>query len=96
MTRLLPQLLIMGVVALIFSADAPGQSTDDLDKAPRISMAEFKKLLAEDKIFVIDVRGYSTYLLGHVPGARSFPLDELGLKIDELKAVKKPIVAYCA
>jgi 3-mercaptopyruvate sulfurtransferase SseA len=68
----------------------------DLTRAPRITMPEFKKLLAEDKIYVIDVRSYSTYLLGHIPGAHSVPLDEVGLKVDELKAITKPIVAYCA
>jgi 3-mercaptopyruvate sulfurtransferase SseA len=86
---LLAALLSLGV-------PARSQSIDDLARAPRITMPEFKKLLAEDKIVVIDVRSYSTYLLGHIPGARSFPLEDLGLAIDQLKAITKPIVAYCA
>lgn len=94
--RCLSHATIVLAFVVSLAVNALAQSTEQLDRAPRMTMAEFKTLLAEDKIFVIDVRSYSTYLLGHIPGAHSFPLDELGLKVDELKAVKKPIVAYCA
>ena len=40
---------------------------------PRIPMAEFKKLLAENKVLVIDVRDAQSYAAGHIPGARSIP-----------------------
>jgi 3-mercaptopyruvate sulfurtransferase SseA len=88
--------VLMATAMAASSGVGRAQSMEQLDRAPRMTQAEFKKLLAEDKIFVIDVRSYSTYLLGHIPGARSFPLEDLGLHVDEFKAVKKPIVAYCA
>ncbi len=80
----------LGVAAF---AQAPA---DDLSKAPRIPAAEFKKLLDEDAVMVIDVRDQVSYRAGHIPGAISIPLDALPQHADELKASKKPIVTYCA
>lgn len=86
----------VALAALAAAATLGAQSADELTRAPRIPMVEFKKLLAEDKVYVIDVRAYSTYLMGHIPGSRSVPLDQLGLKAEELKKIDKPIAAYCA
>lgn len=88
---------LLGALLLAAAAAAPrAQSTAQLDAAPRITMPEFRKLLAADRIYVIDVRGFETYKLGHIPGSHSVPLDELNLRTDELKAIRKPIVVYCA
>jgi predicted sulfurtransferase len=62
---------------------------------PRISQEDFKKLLAEDKVLVLDVRTEEAYHNGHVPGALSIPFGKLEERLQELKAAKKPIVAYC-
>jgi rhodanese-related sulfurtransferase len=64
----------------------------------RIPMAEFKKLHAENKVLVIDVRDAQAFSTGHIPGARSIPLGSLlaPAHVAELKAVTKPIVLYCA
>lgn len=88
--------LMAAALLAVLGAGPRAQTTDDLGRAPRIAMADFKKLLASGEVFVIDVRGFESYKLGHVPGARSFPIDQLDLKLDELKEVTKPIVAYCA
>lgn len=74
---------------------AAAQETD-LAKAPRITVAEFKKLRAEGEVIVLDVRDADSYKAGHIPGARSIPLDQLASHADELKAANKAIVTYCA
>lgn len=84
--------ILLGVPA-VAAAQAP---TDDLASAPRIPQAEFKKLLSDGTIFVIDVRDHQSYVNGHIPGAVSMPLETLASHVAELKAAKKPIVAYCA
>ncbi len=59
--------------------------------------AERREIIARAKtgeIVVIDVRPESEYRAGHLPYARSLPLRELKLRLDELPK-NKPIVAYC-
>jgi protein-L-isoaspartate O-methyltransferase len=70
----------------------------DAWKAPalRISLSEFKRLLAKDAVMVLDVRDDESYRLGHVPGARLVPLDALADHATELRAISKLIVAYCS
>jgi Rhodanese-like domain len=69
---------------------------DDLSTAPRISMAEFEKLLKSGSVMVIDVRDRVSYSAGHIPGAILIPLGTLETHLPELKAATKPIVAYCS
>ena len=45
-------------------------------------------------VVVLDVRPTEEYASGHLPHARSLPLDELKKKLDELP-VETPVVAYC-
>ena len=66
--------------------------------APReLVPAERRELIARaqaGEIVVIDVRPESEYRTGHLPYARSLPLRELKLRLDEIPK-NKPIVAYC-
>lgn len=48
-----------------------------------------------NKASIVDVRTPGEYLDGHYPGAVNIPLNELSQRLDELKEMKKPIVAYC-
>jgi 3-mercaptopyruvate sulfurtransferase SseA len=79
----------------VFALCAAAQETD-LSKAPRITLAEFKKLFDAHDVVVVDVRDEASFRAGHIPGALSIPLDQLAAKTDQLKAEKKPIVTYCA
>lgn len=45
-------------------------------------------------VVVLDVRPRDEYEIGHIPGARSVPLEELELRLSELPR-DKDIVAYC-
>lgn len=58
------------------------------------SRPDFKGLLAQGAI-VIDVRTPHEYDAGHVKGSLNFPLDQLGLKLDELKKKNKQVIDVC-
>jgi SAM-dependent methyltransferase len=64
--------------------------------ALRISLSEFKRLLAKDAVMVLDVRDDESYRLGHIPGAQLVPLDALSDHATELRANSKLIVTYCS
>jgi phage shock protein E len=63
---------------------------------PRMSAQDFGRQLAERRIVVIDVRTVEEYQAGHIPGAISVPVDEIDARIDQVKALNKPVVAYCS
>ncbi|MDQ3212511.1 MAG: rhodanese-like domain-containing protein [Acidobacteriota bacterium] len=87
------------VAALMCAALAVPLSAGQADVSSpklRIEWTEFQKLHAAGGAVVVDVRGEADYEAGHVPAARSIPLDQIEKRAPELKALKKPIVLYCA
>jgi len=88
--------------ALLATQPARAQDADTID-APRISMPEFKKLLAAKNVVVVDTRNADAFPLGHIAGALLLPLegrltwaDEYESVVKRLIATKKPVVTYCA
>lgn len=45
---------------------------------------------------IIDVRTAEEYQGGHVDGAINIPVDKIANRIEEIKEMAQPIVAYCA
>lgn len=45
---------------------------------------------------VVDVRTRAEFMGGHVAGAVNIPLQEIVDRVDELKALKQPIIFCCA
>lgn len=43
----------------------------------------------------LDVRTPAEFAEGHYPGAVNIPVDELSRRIDEVKQMVTPIIAYC-
>jgi rhodanese-related sulfurtransferase len=83
----------------MLSAAAQGQGID----APRISQADFKKLVAAKNVVVVDTRVADVFAAGHIPGALLLPLEgamtwpeEYEKTVAALIASKKPVVTYCA
>jgi len=74
----------------------PDQDEDTSSPSLRIDWNEFKKLYDARAIEIIDVRGDVFFESGHIPGARSIPLDQVEKRATELGRSKKPIVLYCA
>lgn len=94
MTRLVAAGLLAASILVPLTAQV-----EETAGAPRIPLAEFKQLLASGNVLVIDVRDAQSYVTGHIPGARSVPLDSLltPKTLESLKAVgSRPIVLYCA
>ena len=88
-------LMALAAAALPLPVLAQATQPSAQESVTRISQGDFKKLLAEDKVLALDVRSEEAYKSGHVPGALSVPFLKLEERIQELKAAKKPIVAYC-
>ena len=92
----LPILAAMCLIAVAAAAQNSTAPSDDLAGAPRISMSEFKALLARGDVLVLDVRDVQSYKNAHIPGARSLPLAEVASRASSLRAERRPIVTYCA
>ena len=90
--------MLLSVVTLAMLTPPAAQQESDLAAAPRISIAELRKLQAANNAIVIDVRDAESFATGHIPGARSIPLATLldSARVAELKATPKEIVLYCA
>jgi len=60
----------------------------------RVSGDELMKRVRNGEVTVLDVRPEEEYRAGHIPGARSVPVSELGKRLAELPR-NREIVAYC-
>jgi rhodanese-related sulfurtransferase len=66
---------------------------DDTD-VEAIDRDDLRRRAVAGDVIVVDVRPSLEYEAGHIPGARSIPLDELDARLGELPADME-IVAYC-
>jgi rhodanese-related sulfurtransferase len=66
----------------------------DREEMEALSPEELEERLERDDVLVLDVRPKEEYEAGHIPGARSLPIDQIEEHLDELPDDKE-IVAYC-
>jgi len=66
----------------------------DRDELEAISADELRARLEEGTVVLLDVRPACEFEAGHIPGARSMPIDELDARLDEIPAGSE-VVAYC-
>jgi rhodanese-related sulfurtransferase/DNA-binding transcriptional ArsR family regulator len=67
----------------------------DRDQLEPVTRQELARRLGDgDRLVVLDVRPASEYAAGHLPGAVSIPVGELGRRLAELP-LDQEIVAYC-
>lgn len=59
-----------------------------------VSVDELREALREERVILLDVRPTIEYQAGHLPQARSLPVDELETRLEELPRDQE-IVAYC-
>lgn len=59
-----------------------------------LSLNELSLRLLDPELTILDVRPGLEYNQGHLPGARSIPVEELATRLHEL-SVQQEIVAYC-
>lgn len=87
--------LMAGAVLAGLPASGQYAVPQSTDAVPRMEMADFKARLDKGEVIAVDVRSLADYRLGHIPGARAIPLNEVATRIDELRGLGKPIVTYC-
>ncbi|WP_016881483.1 MULTISPECIES: MBL fold metallo-hydrolase [unclassified Rhodococcus (in: high G+C Gram-positive bacteria)] len=82
-----------------FTVDTDGdfgaELVDLIEVAPRTTVAELDRLLAEDAITLIDIRNPGEREVGVIPGAVPIPLAQLRSRVGELP-IDRPIVVHCA
>ena len=61
---------------------------------PRLALVEAKQAFDQKTAVFVDVRDAQSYANGHIPGAISIPLLDLGSRLKELKAGDW-IITYC-
>jgi rhodanese-related sulfurtransferase len=66
------------------------------DRTPlqSINAGELVQRMEAGEVLILDVRPELEHQAGHIPEARSIPIDELEARLDELPR-KKEIIAYC-
>ena len=102
MVRRIP--LALAAAALVMLAvPVRAQYAAPDDGAPRITQQQFKRLIAQKNVVIVDTRTPEEFRLGHIPGAILLPLegmmtwpDEYEKTAETLQRSKKPIVTYCA
>jgi rhodanese-related sulfurtransferase len=77
-------------------AQQPDQTADA--PAPRMAFADFKKLHAQGRLLVVDVRDEVSFKSGHIPGAISVPLEDVKRRAAQIrtKAADREVVTYCS
>ncbi|MHB1928838.1 MAG: ArsR/SmtB family transcription factor [Acidimicrobiales bacterium] len=65
-----------------------------LEELQSVGRSELLARLGSGMVTVLDVRPVAEYRSGHIPGARSVPLDDLGAALDGLPR-HLDVVAYC-
>jgi len=69
------------------------QNSDD--NTPRITVEEARKMVADGKAIIIDVRGTDAYKLAHIKGALDIPLNRLEAGDFKDLPKDKRVIAYC-
>ena len=73
----------------------PGELSDLVQTAPRVTPAELDRLLAEDAVILVDIRNPGEVEQGRIPGSINIPLAQLRNRLDMLPS-DRPIVVHCA
>ena len=77
------------------TAQSPQVPTTYADGAPRITIVELQKKIKDKEVFIVDVRNQASFDVGHLPGAKLIPADQILNHVNELPK-DKLIVTYCS
>lgn len=66
----------------------------DRAEIDQVTADELAARLDRGRVVVLDVRPASEYAAGHIAGARSVPIDDLGAAVEELPRSRE-VIAYC-
>ena len=97
------RLTLLLACLLIAPLAAPFAAQEQMTDAPRISQKDFKKLIAQKTVVIVDTRNADSFAEGHIPGAILLPLEgrmtwpeSFQPTVNRLKTSHKMVVAYCA
>ncbi|CAN5612975.1 MBL fold metallo-hydrolase [soil metagenome] len=78
----------------VVTAWASADEDRELESTAQISIDDVEEALASGLANVLDVRGTSEYLEGHLPGALSVPLGYIPRQLDDIPD-DKPLIVHC-
>ncbi len=58
-------------------------------------MEDIKELLQEPTVTILDVRNQNEFAMDRIEGAINIPLPEVGIRLEEIKQMSKPIIIHC-
>jgi rhodanese-related sulfurtransferase len=83
-----------------FSGDLRSPATTDTASSyPQPAGGQEVQLLLEQGALAVDARSPEAFAAGHLPGARSLPLTEVGELLDTFRrevATDRPLIVYCS
>ena len=88
-----------GDMAPVTLTGTPARETSDAelkDPSLRIPMEELVALASKGSVTVVDVRDEDSFVAGHIPGAIWIPLSSVERRVEQLRALAKPVVTYCS
>lgn len=94
LTRKLMRIGLDNIYGYIASASVWEEAGGKLEKAPVISLDEFKALYQNNGIQVVDLRGATEYQSGHIKGADHVFIGTLLSNLDKISKDKK-VVIHC-
>ncbi|HHJ51107.1 MAG TPA: rhodanese-like domain-containing protein [Phaeodactylibacter sp.] len=57
---------------------------------------DLRDLIQADGTTIVDVREPYEYAMGHVPGSINIPLGQVPGRLEEFRAMSKPLILICA
>lgn len=57
---------------------------------------ELEKLIKENKGSILDVRSHAEFQGGHVANSINIPINEITMRMDEIKQLPTPLILCCA
>ena len=84
----------LGEVQLLEVTHLVDTFLQDRNVLQAVSAIELQERLDDGGTIVLDVRPTVEYRAGHIPGARSIPIEELAARMEELPS-DQTIIAYC-
>lgn len=59
-------------------------------------MTDIAQLLNDPHASMVDVRSPEEFAMGHVEGSVNIPIQEVPHRVEEFRAMPKPIILFCA
>jgi rhodanese-related sulfurtransferase len=85
---------VRDLAASLLAEVAPARDAYLGEPVEEISREELMRRVGSGEVIVLDVRPAAEYAAGHIPGAASIPVDQLGRRLAELPDSME-VVAYC-